>query len=255
MNEHLFILHLESLQAGYKLKFVLMKNFFQKIFKELKRLIFLSLRLAVPLLVFVVTINIYVGHFYSSSIFTNSLDVPPAQTAIVLGASVTAKGKPSPFLTARLEQAIELYRTNKVSKLLFSGDHSSLYYDEVNAMKNYALKYNINPQDIFLDHSGLRTLDSIIRAKKIFGISDAIIVTQKFHLSRALWIAKHFSLPAYGFVADPSYRKIKYTNYLREFAARVMTFFDLYILHSSARYMGKEIPITGNGQDTWDKAE
>lgn len=215
------------------------------------KFIFLPFFLSMSLLALV--INGSVDYFYSPLIFEDSLKIPPAQTAIVLGASVRASGKPSPFLTERLERAIELYRTNKVRKLLFSGDHSGLYYDEVNAMKDYALKYNIPAKDIFLDHSGLRTLDSIVRAKKIYKISDAIIVSQKFHLPRALWIAHQFQLSAYGFAADPSAKKIKWNNYLREFAARLMTFFDLYVLKTSARYLGKEFPITGDGRSTWDK--
>lgn len=214
---------------------------------------FVFLPLSFVAIFFTFVVNAYVGRFYSSLIFEDSLEIPASQTAIVLGASVRASGQPSPFLTERLERAIELYRTNKVRKLLFSGDHAGLYYDEVNAMKDYALRYNIPPEDIFLDHSGLRTLDSIVRAKKIYQISDAIIVSQKFHLLRALWIAQKFDLPAYGFAADTSTKKIKWNNYFREFAARIMTFFDLYFLQTSARYLGKEIPITGDGRSTWDK--
>lgn len=221
----------------------------------LKTTVLFLLRILFVFFLFALTINVYVQHFYEPFIYKNSAQVPAAQTALVLGASVRANGKPSPFLTERLERAIELYRTHKVSKLLFSGDHSDVYYDEVNAMKNYAMKYNIRDADIFLDHSGLRTLDSVVRTKKIFGVADVIIVTQGFHLSRALWIADAFSLSAYGFNADTSERPLHWQNYLREFAARTVTFFELYIFKTMPRYMGKEIPISGDGRLTWDKTE
>ena len=109
---------------------------------------------------------------------------------IVLGAFVYEDGTLCPMLADRMDTAITLYKNGTAPKLLLTGDHGGEDYDEVDAMKNYALEKGVPKEDIFLDHAGFSTYDSILRAKEVFGAKNAVVVTQKFHLDRALYIAK-----------------------------------------------------------------
>lgn len=119
----------------------------------------------------------------------NYRSLKPATVAIVPGASVY-KNAPSPVLKDRLDCALELYRQGKVRKILLSGDNGSRYYNEVKPMLTYVLERNVNQRDVFVDHAGFRTLDTLVRAKEIFQVKDAIFVSQKFHQPRAAFIAK-----------------------------------------------------------------
>ena len=169
---------------------------------------------------------------------------------IVLGAGIR-NNKPSPMLEDRLLTAIELYNEGIAPKILVSGDHEYIDYDEVNVMKNYLKENGIPSSDIFMDHAGLSTYDSIYRAKKIFKVNKAIIVTQKYHLYRALYIANNVELKAYGV----SSTKRKYFGQskrdIREFAARIKDFFKC-ISNPNSTYLGEVIPIQGNGDKTND---
>ncbi len=114
--------------------------------------------------------------------------IPAVEAAIVLGARVHPGGQVSGMLHARLEEGLALYRLGKVRKLLLSGDHGQVEYDEVNAMRQYMLRNGVKPEDIFLDHAGFDTYDSLYRARDIFQVSSAVIITQRFHLPRAMYI-------------------------------------------------------------------
>lgn len=133
-------------------------------------------------------------------------EVSPAETVIVLGASVFASGRMSAVLKERVDTAFELYQRKKVKRFLLSGDHRSDDYDEVNTMKNYLLLKGVPAENILLDHSGFDTYDSMYRSKTVFDIKDAIVVTQKFHLPRALFIAKHLKLDYKGLAAKQQNR-------------------------------------------------
>ena len=219
----------------------------------LKKIFVGSYKLFLFILIILTIWNFSLDLRYSKKIYENISDVPVMQTAVVLGTSVRPGGKPSTFLLERLDKAVELYRNNRVQKLLLTGDNSGKYYDEVNAMRKYVLKYNIDSKDIFLDHNGLRTLDSIYRGKHKFQIKSAVLVTQKFHQPRALFLAERFNLKAVGYAADSGRSKLSFYNMTREFLARYLAIFDIYILKRKSKYMGKQIAITGNGEKTWDK--
>lgn len=169
---------------------------------------------------------------------------------IILGAGIR-QNKPSPMLEDRLLTAIELYNSGISKKILVSGDHENYDYDEVNVMKNYLKENGIPSEDIFMDHAGLSTYDSIYRAKKIFKANKVIVVTQKYHLYRSLYIAKSIDLNAYGVSAT----KRQYTNQtkrdFREIAARIKDFIKCLIKPEST-YLGEVIPIKGNGDKTND---
>lgn len=167
-------------------------------------------------------------------------NVPPAPVALVLGAGLNWDGTPGVVLRDRVDTAAELYFSGKVEKLLMSGDNSTIYYNEPGAMQRYALSLGIPEEDIVLDFAGRRTYDSCYRAKAIFEVENLIIVTQAFHLPRALFLCNSLDIEAVGVVADEStYNRSRYTFWwFREIFASVNAYWDIYISNPE--------PILGN---------
>jgi len=174
-------------------------------------------------------------------------DVPATEVAIIPGASVVGK-RPSPILADRADMAIRLYVKGKVSKILVTGDNRETNYDEVTPVRAYLIDAGIPARDIFLDHAGFDTYSSMYRTIKVFGARSATIVTQDFHLPRALYIARHLGLNAYGVVAEGQGGIIN--GYLREIPASVKALWDLSFYRRS-RYLGPTIPLDGDGRATW----
>lgn len=170
---------------------------------------------------------------------------------LVLGCLVKDNGSPSDMLADRLNRGIELYRQGAAPKLLMSGDHGSEDYDEVNAMKSIAMIAGIPSRDIFMDHAGFSTYESVYRAKEIFGADKIIIVTQEYHLYRALYIAQQLGIEAYGVDADlrPYWGQTR--RDVREILARCKDFV-LAIQKPAPTYLGEAIPISGDGDVTND---
>jgi len=158
---------------------------------------------------------------------------PTAQVALVFGAGLRRDGSPTAILRDRVQAAVQLYREGKVEKILLSGDNSYIYYNEPGAMKEYALVLGVAEEDIVLDYAGRRTYDSCYRAGAIFGITKAILVTQPFHLPRAVYTCRQLGLDASGFAAENIYfRKVSrlYWN-IREVPAMLVAIFDVHITH------------------------
>ena len=170
---------------------------------------------------------------------------------IILGAGVRKDGTPSPMLKDRLDKGIELYNLGITDKILMSGDHGRVEHDEVNLMKKYAIEKSIPSNNIFMDHAGFSTYESIYRERDVFNIKKAIIVTQEYHMYRALYIAKKLGLEARGVPAED----IKYSGQsgreTREILARTKDFFKC-IIKPKPTYLGESIDITGNGDITND---
>lgn len=181
-----------------------------------------------------------------------SLDaVPHAQAALVLGAQVKPNGTPSAMLADRIEAAAELYHAGKVDKLLLSGDHGRWAYDEVGTMRRELLARGIPAPDLFTDHAGFDTWDSAQRARRVFGVRSAIVVTQRFHLARALYAAHRAGLDATGYAADRrSYGRVMGRLRLREALARVKVVADS-VTGADPHFLGPELPIDGDGRATW----
>lgn len=171
---------------------------------------------------------------------------------LVLGCGLRRDGYPSQMLCDRLDTAIRAYEMGLAPKLLMSGDHGSEDYDEVNAMKDYAMARGVPSEDIFMDHAGFSTYESMYRAKAIFHCSRVIVVTQTYHLYRAIANAKAMGMEAAGVSSDlRTYARQWYFD-LREAAARVKdTFYGL--LKPRPTYLGQSIPIFGNGNLTNDR--
>ena len=159
------------------------------------------------------------------------------------------------MLKDRVKTAVELYNSGKVSKLLMTGDNGRDDYDEVNYMRKYAESLGVPTEDIFMDHAGFNTYDSMYRARDVFNVESALIVTQEFHLSRALYIARSMGLDVKGVVADKHvYRGLVY-NEAREILARNKAFLNVSVIKPKPKFLGPTIPITGDGRATHDLIE
>src|SRR6201994_2863584 len=154
--------------------------------------------------------------------------VPPAEVALVLGAQVYTNGTPSIMLADRVHAAEALYRAGKVKKILVSGDHGSWSYDEPGTMRRMLLADGIPARDIFTDHAGFDTWDSAQRAKRVFDVSSAVVVTQRFHMARALYDARHAGVHVTGFAADRrDYGRVMRRLEVREALARIKAVGDV----------------------------
>lgn len=184
-------------------------------------------------------------------IFSEAGIAPEAQAALLLGAKVYADGGLSGMLQDRADTAIELYENGKVKKILVSGDHGTAGYDEVNTIKKYLLEKGVKGEDIFLDHAGFDTYDSLYRAKEIFQVRSVVIASQDFHLPRAVYIARGLGLEAYGVSADKhTYGNIGASR-AREILADVKAFWDVS-LSVKPKYLGGSIPLSGDSKKSWD---
>ena len=171
---------------------------------------------------------------------------------LVLGCKVGADGTLSHMLEDRLRQGVALYDLGTAPKLLMSGDHGTKEYDEVDAMKRYAVDAGISSQDVFMDHAGFSTYESVYRAKEVFGVQRVIIVTQEYHLYRALMVARRMGLEAYGVAVNYRTYAGQTSRDVREVLARVKDF-GMTIFWPEPTYLGEAIPISGNGDLTHDE--
>ena len=167
---------------------------------------------------------------------------------LVLGAGVR-NGSPTPMLRDRLITGISLYESGAAPKIIMSGDHGREDYDEVNVMKSYAVENGVPDGDVFMDHAGFSTYDSIYRAKAVFEADSIIIVTQKYHLYRALYIAERLGVNAVGVSADLDDYSGQLKRDLREIAARDKDFFSC-LFKPEPKYLGEKIPVSGDGNIT-----
>ena len=170
---------------------------------------------------------------------------------LVLGCLVKSDGVPSDMLSDRLTRGVELYELGAAPKLLMTGDHGRTDYNEVQAMKQFAMDREIDSSNVFMDHAGFSTYDSVYRARDVFAADKIIIVSQEYHLYRAIYIAEKLGLDAYGVAADyHTYRGQVYRD-LREILARVKDAV-ITVFKPEPTYLGEVIPISGDGDLTND---
>ena len=203
--------------------------------------------------VITILINLYIILTTKQKIKSlNELKENDLDCIVVLGAGIRGE-RPSPMLEDRLLTSVDLYRENISNKIIVSGDHGRVHYDEVNVMKNYLIDKDIQSEDIFMDHAGFSTYDSIYRTKEIFKTKKVVIVTQKYHLYRALYIADKLGLEAYGIDAGIREYRGQTKRDIREIIARTKDFIKC-IFKPNPKYLGEAIPvIDGNGNNTNDK--
>ena len=210
----------------------------------------LTIVVTVAMALFSVDISVRVSSFGDIHTVETVDASEPYDCILVLGAGVK-EDSPSDMLRDRLDTAIELYKKGIAPKLLMSGDHGSADYDEVNVMKNYAIEQGVPSEDIFMDHAGFSTYESMYRAREIFGAGRVVVVSQKYHLYRALYIGRSFGMDVCGVNADLRDYKHEFYREAREFAARFKDFFYC-IFKPEPSYLGEPIALTGSGDVTND---
>lgn len=219
----------------------------------MKKIIIIILSLILLSIVGILTVNFYVVLSTKSRIISidEAKDLTDVDCILVLGAGVYGN-KPRPMLEDRILTGIELYNNGVAKKIIMSGDHGQEDYDEVNVMKSYAIDEGINSSDIFMDHAGFSTYDSIYRLKEIFEVDKVVIVTQEYHLYRALYIAKELEIEAYGVSANLRDYPGQFKREVREILARDKDLVKV-IFKPPSTYVGETIPVTGDGNITNDK--
>ena len=225
---------------------------------KIKRILLICLVAAVILGVLAVALLLGINSWVKSSVRDYILTEEQAaqltdmDCILVLGCKVGADGTLSHMLEDRLRQGVALYELGAAPKLLMSGDHGTAEYDEVDAMKRYAVDAGIASQDVFMDHAGFSTYESVYRAKEVFQVRRVIIVTQEYHLYRALMVAREMGLEAYGVAVNYRTYVGQTARDIREILARVKDF-GMTILWPEPTYLGDVIPISGNGELTHDE--
>ncbi len=216
-----------------------------------RKLAAILLLLAAPL-VFLFLINSAVKS--AASPYIVSVEVAPqAEAILVLGARVYPNGSVSSMLGDRLDVALELKDAGKANRFIVSGDHGQTDYDEVNTMRRYLEQRKVEPQHIFMDHAGFSTYESLYRAKDIFKAHKIIIVTQQYHLMRAVYTARQMGLDAYGVASDKQMYAGMPRYETREVLARNKDFIYVHLLKPKPTYLGEPIPvITSDGRMTSD---
>lgn len=224
----------------------------KKIFKKSVSiaLVFVLFATFIPLIM-----NIYVVSFSSQYIITTEqLATQNVDCVMVLGAGVWGDS-PSHMLEERLNRGIEVYNSPATNRLLMSGDHGRTEYDEVNVMKSFAIESGAVSHEVFMDHAGFSTYESMYRARDVFDVESLIIVTQKYHLYRAIYDARKLGLEAYGVAADGQYNyalDMRLYNNFRESLARCKDIIWC-IVQPEPTYLGEVIPISASGNLTDDE--
>lgn len=201
----------------------------------------------------VLCINSYVKNSVSDLI-TDADNISPNNKydcILVLGCGILPDGTPSSMLSDRLQRAIELYKSGAAPKIIMSGDHGRTAYDEVNTMRDYAINQGVAKEDIFMDHAGFSTYESMYRAKEIFCVNSMIVVTQKYHLYRALYICDSLGIDSIGVGSDYRIYYGQKLRDLREIAARCKDFVKC-IFKPEPTFLGEAIPVSGDGTITCD---
>ncbi len=218
---------------------------FKRIISAILLLCFIAVQ--IPLL-----LNVYMFE-YSNRYFLTVEEAAEMEfdCVLVLGAGVWGDS-PSHMLEERLNKGIEVYKTGCTDRLLMSGDHGRQDYDEVNVMKNFAVDSGAVSNHVFMDHAGFSTYESMYRARDVFQVKSVVIVTQKYHLYRAVYNARKLGLDAYGVCADGQYNYdvfVRSYNNSREALARCKDFIWC-IFKPEPTYLGEAIPISASGELT-----
>ncbi len=208
--------------------------------KKLKKLFLFFLAILGIGFLLIMGLNIYIEQQTQSRIYARRDAIPQFHTVIILGASVHSDGKLSPILKERVDTGLSLYRDGKVKRFLLSGDNRSSDYDEVNSMRNYLLRRNVPDSLIFVDPAGIDTYDSMYRSRAVFEVRDAIVVTQKFHLPRTLFIATQLGLDYYGFPAESGGYKTESSLIRREKIANIKALYEVLVQQKPASISKKK---------------
>lgn len=218
---------------------------------KVRRIMTVLLIIVLALVLLVLGLNILVVAGTKSNILSEeeACGLEDVDCILVLGCHVRADGSPSDMLNDRVQVGIRLYQGSASDRLLMSGDHGTESYNEVKTMKDLAVNSGIDADDVFCDHAGFSTYESMVRAKKVFGAKKILIVTQGYHLSRAVYIAKWFGMEAYGVASDEQTYVGQFKRDVREVAARCKDV--IYCIFApEPTYLGDPISLEGKGSQT-----
>jgi len=203
---------------------------------------FLLLVFIIPLIAIVLS-NYTISNAANGKTYNSVAKIPKQRVGIVLGTSQKlVNGQANPFYTYRINATIQLYKAGKIAFVLVSGDNGTKYYNEPDVFKKDLIAGGIPEEKIFLDFAGFRTLDSMVRAKVVFGLDSATVISQKFHNERAIYLAQKKGLAAIAFNAHDVTGKQGFKVHSREYLARVKVFIDL-LLNTQPKFLGDTIEI------------
>jgi len=209
----------------------------------LKKYLKIALYLAIVGLVVIVSVNYYVKSSTKKNIYYSIKKFPKNDVGIIFGAGINGD-QPSKYLKDRLDAGIALYKANRINKILLSGDNGRDEYDELTVMKNYCYKHGVDTTKIFIDYAGFDTYSTMYRAKHIFNIKKAILISQEYHLNRAIYIGQKLGIKSVGYSANNGeYLGYKYVTF-REYGSIFKSFFDV-LRNREPRFLGNPIDING----------
>ncbi len=188
-------------------------------------------------------INHHIDSAYNDRVYSDPQRIPHNHVALLLGTAKSFNGRDNLYFSTRIEAAADLYHANKIDKIIVSGDNSRKDYDEPTDMQQALIQKGVKASDIYLDYAGFRTLDSVIRLKKIFKTRKATIISQKTHCQRALFIATQNGIDAIAYSAQDVIHPGKIMLQIREYLARVKAWLDVFVLHKSPRFLGRTVTI------------
>jgi len=216
-----------------------MKSLFSKIKK-----LFLNkwtIGAVVFLILFVIFSNVIIRQATKKDIYQTIANTPQKKVALLLGTSrYTTRGTTNLFFKHRINAAAELYQQGKIKHIIVSGDNSLHSYNEPREMQKALIALGIPDSAITLDYAGFRTLDSVIRCKEVFGQTEVIIISQRFHVERALFIANKYEMNTIGFAAQDPPEKYSVKTHFREYFAKTKAVIDLYIINKKPKFLGKK---------------
>ena len=209
----------------------------------MKKYLKIALYLAIVGLVAIVSVNYYVKSSTKKNIYYSIKKFPKNDVGIIFGAGINGD-QPSKYLKDRLDAGIALYKANRINKLLLSGDNGRDEYDELTVMKNYCYKHGVDTTKIFIDYAGFDTYSTMYRAKHIFNIKKATLISQEYHLNRAIYIGQKLGIKSVGYSANNGeYLGYKYVTF-REYGSIFKSFFDV-LRNREPRFLGNPIDING----------
>lgn len=209
----------------------------------LKKILYTVLALFLSFIITMLLCDFIIDNSSKGKTYTAVQEIPKNKVGIVLGTSKNlTSGQPNRYYTYRINATIALFNAKKIDFILVSGDNGSVYYNEPNTIKKDLIKAGIPEEKIFLDYAGFRTLDSMMRAKNVFGLDSVTVISQKFHNDRAIYIAQNKGLHAVGFNAEDISGTNGFKVQLREYFARVKVFLDL-LTNKQPKFYGDKIKI------------
>lgn len=214
-----------------------------KLFIWIRRVVFLGLFLFILGIGLIVYANLTAIWASNGKLFDDIDKLPSAKVGLVFGTSDRYKGRENRYFRYRIDAAVEVWKAGKVETLIVSGDNRSRYYNEPQKMKEALIEEGVPGDRIVCDYAGLRTFDSVVRAKEIFGADTILVISQRFQNERAIYLAQAHSMDAYGYNAEDVELQAGFKTRVREVGARVKMWLDVNFLDTRPRYLGEKVPL------------